>query len=848
MKYTVCLEEKYKSKILGAAKAFDLIVIDAQDYTAAEIRQLKAGGAKILSYLNVGAVESDRSYFSAVKKAGLLLGEYDNWPGEYWVAAQKTQWREIILGLATTLKAKGVDGFWVDNLDILYTAEEEYGWKAEQLTELYTSLQSILQGLHKKGYVMINGGDVFVSRAIRTKQAGSFDGINQETVFSCINDYDPPGKFATQDKEEREYYQDYLAEVKMAEKDVCLLEYTKDASVISAAQSYCKAQGFTLCVSNTIELGGDIQVATKAGTRWDVLEAATKYDGSDTARKDVIDCLNKHGHHAKMSDAWCTETIMAIMYDAGCIDLVGGYSQVSDSLVKKAKKLGIWHKGTSGILPGDIIVYGHGDNPNHTELAVGATMCVSGNYREISKDTCARRKWTGRSVLGYVRPKYSAMPTMDNLQVTIAACDCMLSVYGTLATRKKQLDSFGSANRKKVQDEINRVWADAGKVAFDMAVYIIAGHAGKGNYRKIRLKSFEPSAQARVEAIYALRGKSTDQAAQMVIDGQFGTGAVRELLLSFCGYDKAKVQNRVNEILKKKITDDPVQDPGDSLVELFAPRFWDNDQDKYYGDETAFIQYARDRKTIEKAVLVDTGMNGSNGVKKLQEKGVKVIDALFFSHDHGDHYGLYKKMIETFTVRHVYMPDQAGVRKYQPSYAKRMDAIENYCKGKGIPVTYLRKGDSITVGRIRIDCIFQADASKLPEKDDHHFINNMSMALRITVGKWRALLCGDLSADGIKQMLAAGVDVTCDIFKFLWHSDRGAITRALAKALGAVVAYTQYHHKEGAGNGRKSTHDLLRAAGALVVRVCEDGAISMLIKGDTLTVTTSKGVKKTFHK
>lgn len=74
-----------------------------------------------------------------------------------------------------------------------------------------------------------------------------------------------------------------------------------------------------------------------AKTVYDVLTAAAKYDGSKTAHKDVIDCLNKHGHHAKMSDAWCTETIMAILYDAGCIDLVGGYSQVSDSLVKKRR-------------------------------------------------------------------------------------------------------------------------------------------------------------------------------------------------------------------------------------------------------------------------------------------------------------------------------------------------------------------------------------------------------------------------------------------------------------------------------------------------------------------------------
>ena len=284
-------------------------------------------------------------------------------------------------------------------------------------------------------------------------------------------------------------------------------------------------------------------------TVYDVLTAAAKYDGSKTAHKDVIDCLNRHGHHAKMSDAWCIETIMAIMYDAGCIDLVGGYSQVSDSLVKKAKKLGIWHKGTSGILPGDIVVYGHGDDPNHTELAVGATMCVSGNYREISKDTCARRKWTGRSVLGYVRPKYTAMPEMDNLQITICACDVMLGVYGSGDTRTRMLSVFGSKNAAAIQAEVSRVWSDAAKVAFDMAVYISQGRAGNDAYRRNRLDSFYKAAQARLNDIYALHTHSEEEAASDVLAGRYGMGAVRVALLQFNGYDAAKVQGIVNERL-----------------------------------------------------------------------------------------------------------------------------------------------------------------------------------------------------------------------------------------------------------------------------------------------------------
>ena len=165
MRYAVCLEDKHKSKILAAAGEYDLIVVDADGFTAAEIRSLKSKGAKVLTYLNIGAIENSRSYYPAAKRSGLLLGKYDNWPGEYWVAAQKEEWKEVILGLATVMHAKGVDGFWVDNLDIMYTAEEEYKWGKTELAALYTNLQNILAGLHAEGYVMINGGDVFVSRS-----------------------------------------------------------------------------------------------------------------------------------------------------------------------------------------------------------------------------------------------------------------------------------------------------------------------------------------------------------------------------------------------------------------------------------------------------------------------------------------------------------------------------------------------------------------------------------------------------------------------------------------------------------------------------------------------------------
>ena len=851
--FAICLENKYKSRILNAAAGYDLIVVDAQDYSAEEVKKLKAGGGTILSYLNVGAIEKDRSYFAAAKRDDLVLGPYDNWDGEYWVAAHEPKWKSVILGLAATLSTKGVDGFWVDNLDILYTAEEDYKWSKNKLDTLYKNLQDILAGLHKLGYVMVNGGDVFVSRAIKAKQAGTFDGITQETVITCIKDYDPPGKFGRQSSDEREYYMDYLSDVRMAGKDICLLEYSSDSAIIAEAEAYARSMGFTLCVSSDIELGGSISsMASKTGvTAWDMQCAIAKFDGDPSAHTRTASVLRSKGHKVSMSDAWCTEQLMAIFYMAGDIGLVGKYHQLSRDVKKEAEKLGIWHSGTSGLKPFCPVIFGKG-TPNHSEISVGYNIDVSGNYTVGGKNGTSRRGWRGRQVMGYITPKYAPMPEMDNLQIAVVSSDVILGVYGTKDTRVQQLSVWGTDNRKRIQDEVNRVWGHDDQIIFNMAVATIAGFMGKGDYRKKRLGKWADKVQARINKIYELKGRSTADAAKLVLSGSFGNEAIRSLLLGFCGYNAQEVQEAVNKAIKK------AREPQDKSSEdhtpakkyrLFAPRFWENNPEKY-GDASCFIEYAADGKTIEHVALVDTGMDGTDTIKKLQGAKVEKIDALIISHDHSDHFGLTKKIIARFKVGHVYLPPQEGVEKYQRSYAKRMDDLSVHCISHGVPASFYKVGDTITAGTMRFKCIFQANAADLPEKDSHHFINNMSAVIRATCGEWTTLLAGDLSADGIRQLLAAGVNVACDIFKILWHGDRGAIITKppFAEKMGMVVAYSQYHNKESKSNGRKATYDILRKAGAFVARVCEDGDIDMIIQGKTLTVTTSKGIKKVFTK
>lgn len=303
----------------------------------------------------------------------------------------------------------------------------------------------------------------------------------------------------------------------------------------------------------------------------------------------------------------------------------------------------------------------------------------------------------------------------------------------------------------------------------------------------------------------------------------------------------------------KSDSDDKEDDsskPDQSRVRIWAIKFWESNPEKY-GDATAIIQYGSDGKTIEHVVLFDTGMDNTDTIKKLKEAGVKRIDAVIISHDHSDHYGYLYKILEEFEVGHVYFPDQTGVRRYQPNYADRMARQAAKCVMNDVGYSYVCVGDEITVGKIKCIAIFQADASKLNERDNHHFINNMSLVYHVIVdGIWIFDFGGDLQEEGIKQMMEALSDeeLECDGFKIHWHGDRGAITKALAKVLKCKVAFSNYHGPRSSG-GRNSTYKVFEDFGTLVVENHKDGEIYMDIRGKEMTVSGSKtGTIKTFTK
>ena len=290
----------------------------------------------------------------------------------------------------------------------------------------------------------------------------------------------------------------------------------------------------------------------------------------------------------------------------------------------------------------------------------------------------------------------------------------------------------------------------------------------------------------------------------------------------------------------------PVDNQEHPRIRIWGIWFTETCESKY-GDATAIIQYDKD-DNIKHVILIDTGMNGCDTIKKLKKAGVKKIDAVVISHAHGDHYGFLTSVLDNFEVCALYLPDCTELDKYQKSYGNAIRNQENKAKKRGINCTYLKKGSSFEIGKIKCNCIWQAPANKLSEHDSHHFVNNQSIVLVFTLDDiWKYHTAGDLQNEANNLLCKEIADLKADVFKIQWHGDANACNNTICKAISPKIAISDYHHKEGSGRG--TTRKRLESVGAIVARNYENGDIYIDCIGNTMTLSSSKkNISATFKK
>ena len=188
------------------ASVFRIVNIDADPgvaaWTPAEIAELRAGGRnRVLSYMNVGACESFREHFSKAP-AGLVpckhnlraqRGRYSGYPDEIWMDPSDHDYARLIVEhVAMRLVRVGVDGFYLDNLEIIEHGDKTTnGPCGDRCRQGGLELVAALRRRYPDHLIVMQNATSDVTR-LGVTELGPFpallDGVAHESVFAPERD------------------------------------------------------------------------------------------------------------------------------------------------------------------------------------------------------------------------------------------------------------------------------------------------------------------------------------------------------------------------------------------------------------------------------------------------------------------------------------------------------------------------------------------------------------------------------------------------------------------------------------------------------------------------------------
>lgn len=222
------------------------IVVDALYYEKSDIDYLHKNGIKVYSYLNIGSLETFRDYFENF--SSITLGDYENWPDEKWIDVSNHKWQEYVIHtLAGSLVAKGVDGFFIDNVDVYSYLKND---------NIFNGVLSIIAGI-KSEYtkpIIINGGYDFFNKAIA-------DGHKLNTIATAVNieclytniDF-AKNQFIINDTATVSSALEYATKLSDNGLNVYIIEYSSSSFTISKIQKLYKKYPYRVYISKSKSL------------------------------------------------------------------------------------------------------------------------------------------------------------------------------------------------------------------------------------------------------------------------------------------------------------------------------------------------------------------------------------------------------------------------------------------------------------------------------------------------------------------------------------------------------------------------------------------------------------------
>jgi len=209
-------------------RGYDLVVLDGSEATGGQVAALRAHGRLVLGYLDVGTIERARPWSHAAP--AYRLGLWADW-GEYYADVSRPALRRLMADqVAPTILAKGFDGLFLDNVDMV-------AGHPSQGVGMRLLVGAIAARVHAAGGLLFsqNGGDSIAPLL------GYLDGWNREDPTST---YDFARRaYRRQSRPERRRAHGALARMARAGLLVTTTDYTRRGDAAGAEASRRMACG-----------------------------------------------------------------------------------------------------------------------------------------------------------------------------------------------------------------------------------------------------------------------------------------------------------------------------------------------------------------------------------------------------------------------------------------------------------------------------------------------------------------------------------------------------------------------------------------------------------------------------
>jgi len=234
-------------------------------------------------------------------------------------------------------------------------------------------------------------------------------------------------------------------------------------------------------------------------------------------------------------------------------------------------------------------------------------------------------------------------------------------------------------------------------------------------------------------------------------------------------------------------------------------------------------------------VLIDTGDVPTRDklAACLKAEGITTIDKLVITHPHADHLGGFAVLADQFAIKQIY---DSGQTTTTALYRQYLSAVQK----KKIPFSVVAAGEQIDLGAGILLKVLAPGKPLLTGTDSD--LNNNSIVLRLTFGKFSMLFAGDAGQPEEEQILRKySREIKSTVLKSGHHGSRTSSSQAFLDAVAPEAAMisagvnNDYHHPH------PSTLKKYEKQKLAVFRTDLNGTVTIASNGETYSVNKEKG-------